>query len=410
MSTHPRTYSLGATAARVLLAATFLFAAYQKTVHPLSLAGVIARVVSPIQAPGLGEWLGVCVVVFEVALGLALLLGLGRNRTLGIVAGGLVVFSLAILRLLVERATTGCGCFGMPSLGASGRTDLLVALARNGCLLLVVAWVGLRDAEPSPAQPGLAASAQAPNSPPTRNAFTVVEVLVSLMVVSILISLAAPPLFRARENARGVALLATDRQVYVATQAYGGDFRDAFPFFATPGDPFGPKIMRGQSVAVDFFRGQSRMFVNLLWPAYLAEISGLAVDPPGSMQQAFGWPEGIIRSRLNLTYGCFSAAAYWAEAEPPTVPPDPLFSPSSWHDILFPARKGLLLDFGPVRGAVRDAFPRRWTMVAGDGAGGPAVFLNEADYLRATVARSLAAARVPILSTQDGLRGIDMPR
>ena len=63
-----------------------------------------------------------------------------------------------------------------------------------------------------------------------RNAFTLVELLVVIAVISVLASLLLPALARARNKARAVTCLNNERQLGLASQIYTDEFNDRLPY------------------------------------------------------------------------------------------------------------------------------------------------------------------------------------
>ncbi len=70
-------------------------------------------------------------------------------------------------------------------------------------------------------------------------AFTLVELLVVIAIIAILASLLLPALKRARERAKQVVCLSHQRQIYLATVMYHGDFQNLMPTTGVPKRAFG---------------------------------------------------------------------------------------------------------------------------------------------------------------------------
>jgi prepilin-type N-terminal cleavage/methylation domain-containing protein/prepilin-type processing-associated H-X9-DG protein len=72
-----------------------------------------------------------------------------------------------------------------------------------------------------------------PSRPP-RAGFTLVELLVVIGIIALLIAILLPSLAKARAAARDVACLSNLKQIGVAFQIYGNDFKGVWPKPATP--------------------------------------------------------------------------------------------------------------------------------------------------------------------------------
>lgn len=62
-----------------------------------------------------------------------------------------------------------------------------------------------------------------------KHGFSLIDLLVSIAVMVVLISILAPSLFRAQESARRVRCASNVRQIGIAIQTYASDYRDRLP-------------------------------------------------------------------------------------------------------------------------------------------------------------------------------------
>ncbi|BDI34326.1 hypothetical protein CCAX7_63770 [Capsulimonas corticalis] len=69
-----------------------------------------------------------------------------------------------------------------------------------------------------------------------RQAFTLIELLIVLAIMSILAGIILPVVARAREAGRRTQCLSNLRQISLAAQVYSQDYDDKFPFGGDPGD------------------------------------------------------------------------------------------------------------------------------------------------------------------------------
>lgn len=261
----------------------------------------------------------------------------------------------------------------------------------------------------------ISGSSRNPRSWPCgRTGFTLLELLVVLSIISILLSLLVPTLLHARGEARRVQALATMQQVWIGMALYGGDFREAFPFLATPGRPRAPLIVNGADLSDAqgvYFRPQAEY-----WPSVVRKyFSGRPLlpevpcfEPRGT---SFGLPkdrdDDVLWTRFWLTPNAFAAPEFWADNQPPRNPA--YFRATRWDEISFPSQKGVLLDIGNSEwgdtkynyGASPLELPI-WFSTA-DGA---SHVRRLKDMKRDTVGREGLGA-LPVLTTRYGLRGRD---
>jgi len=127
------------------------------TVLRLGLAGVLlwsggAKVTEPKQAvmavqayeilpTGLGEFVGYALPLFELALGLALLLGVA-TRISAVVGGALMTaFVVGVASAWARGLSIDCGCFGGGGAVAEGEANYLPVLLRDAGFAAMAAWL-----------------------------------------------------------------------------------------------------------------------------------------------------------------------------------------------------------------------------------------------------------------------------
>ncbi len=114
--------------ARLGLAGVLGFAAYTKRIPELSVQSVEAY---QLFSPGVAEFIGYTLPLFEFALALLLVVGLA-TRYVGAVAGLLmIVFIAGIISAWVRGLTIDCGCFGTGGEVAPEETRYEVDIARD---------------------------------------------------------------------------------------------------------------------------------------------------------------------------------------------------------------------------------------------------------------------------------------
>lgn len=127
------------------------------TVLRLGLAGVLlwsggAKVSEPRQAvmavqayeilpTSVGEFVGYALPLFELALGLALLLGVA-TRISAVISGALMTaFVVGVATAWVRGLSIDCGCFGGGGAVAEGEANYLPVLLRDAGFAAMAAWL-----------------------------------------------------------------------------------------------------------------------------------------------------------------------------------------------------------------------------------------------------------------------------
>lgn len=176
-------------------------------------------------------------------------------------------------------------------------------------------------------------------------AFTLVETLVAIAVLTVLIALVAPALSNARQAADRTHSLAKLRNLGHRFGAYSADFADAFPYSTR--ETLHPITAPGYAIAFGHFQ------VTMSWPLMMPDLiaAGHASTAPHlapkvtrqhvtvSVDQT-GKPIWLTSS---YAYGLSFVAdpAVWVEGVGAS---DALLRPVRTHETIFPARKVLLWD------------------------------------------------------------------
>ncbi len=166
-----------------------------------------------------------------------------------------------------------------------------------------------------------------------RRAFTLVETLVSIVVVMLLTGILVASLSEVRRSGREAATLSNLRQHHAVFSAYSGDYADCWPLLITP--PRDPGALTGSSgiVLAEPYFGQ-----HVSWTGYMAD--GYYA---GGSAAIFESPVG--GNGVAYYYGCSFIARpeYWTgEARPSAT----LWGATRHSDVSLPSEKALLLDYG----------------------------------------------------------------
>lgn len=395
-----------------VLAFVFFAASASKVVDPVGVVRVLHFL-----TPGAAHhaWIGVVfpgvVAGMEVSLGLALLIPSMRRVGLAGAAVALAAFTVVLVVLAASRGAPGCGCLTI--LGErSGEREALAGIARNVGLLCLVVWVRHPPGKGQPTRPGQGVVA-APQAGSVRSGFTLVEMLVSISVISLLIALSLPSLGRAKAAGQLASQISMARQMDASLLMYTQDYQDGFPYFGTPGDPWGPiRIrgweIRGMELSGPYFSWQRWLWLSAVMPEYFQAPLD-AIRPEGQaiyFGQVLGWPEFIVAADFQVTSTLFAAPKFWSD-DGGAAGADPRYlHQTRLSHVLFPSQKGLL--------GADLAGPSGWQvqpeMAVGLGDGSArAIAWREAQLAAPGVERPWGATGMVIDSTRDGLAGIDFP-
>lgn len=392
-----RPASLVWSALLLLAAGIFVWAGFTKLLSPWSFARVLAFLL-PHQLLG-GHVLAVLAVLigaFEVTLGASLVLT-NRSSPYIVALAALGVFSLALIVLWQSPNSPSCGCLGGLR-HRTGSADALTGLLRNGALATILVCLLVRHRARVPALNRQRTRAVAPG-------FTLIESLVTVVIVSVLLSLALPSLRKARERAVIAARTNTIQQLGSGLFLYSQDHRQSMPYFATPRDPLGPIRIRETELPPVYFKTQRWYWASVVVPDYV-DVPRHAIEPRGRaeyLQDVLGYPDFIIVSSYVITSTAFASPKYWARVDESEWNRNEYYVATRFDDVVFPSQKGLIIaDLTGSGGyTILDGIPV--SMADGSArAPGLAEFVPER-----AVERPHGATAFPVVATEDGLAGRD---
>jgi len=387
----------------MFVGAVFLIAAAMKAWNGYRFISVILYLLpEQLESFELARGLALGLIAWEATLGAVLLSGWIRGWSLSMLGITLLVFSGVLLYLLTRSDAPGCGCLGLFVAGKAAHADAWLGLLRNAGLLAILGVIA------SERRGVWAIGGASPGAKPTgaARAFTLVELLVSMCIIAVLIGLTLPSLGAAKYSAKQTRSLAMQRQLVGSVHAYAADFKESFPYMATPGQAVGGVSIRGFTIPVSAgcFSDQAWHWASVIVPDYLP-CDRAAVELPEARQylEYLGYPEHVIRSRYFISYNTFAGARYW-EQDHSGDPAD--LHATGMRDVAFPSRKGLILDtaigiLANERGAGRTAYCA--ALVDGSARAFDDSSVNDENL----VIPNYLPGRHPVLNTRRGLSGVD---
>jgi len=129
--------------ARILLGAIFLYAAYDKILHPEAFSAIVQNY--RILAPQLSNLAAIFLPWLEAVCGLALVAGILPRGAAAIATALMLVFIGALGFNLMRGLDVQCGCFSTSPAQGDVKTDLV----RDGAILIlaVITLLGTRKKE-----------------------------------------------------------------------------------------------------------------------------------------------------------------------------------------------------------------------------------------------------------------------
>lgn len=239
-----------------------------------------------------------------------------------------------------------------------------------------------------------------------RRGFTILELIISIGVLMLIISLAMPAFSRVRRGADNVRSMAAMRQMMFALNGYTTDHQMQYPYFAIPGSPQAPTSLYGVDLLDaqpgGHFLNQSAYWASLVLPY-------LSADPETSDVPAleefgrgpFDVQRRVVWCRYFMTHTVFASPAFWRGVEAPADLS--LLKGTRVTQMRNPARKGILLDIAAGAYSPRHLNTDTIFVAFGDSSVRPCDWHPQAPY----VSRPFSATAFPIMATEGGLEGTD---
>lgn len=254
-----------------------------------------------------------------------------------------------------------------------------------------------------------------PASRPRPSAFSLIELLVTIVVIATLIGLALPSIAGVKRNAGLAKEGNMARQLSLALTLYQSDHNDRFPFFGVPGEPLeylnidGVELKGGTSYPAHFFTHHRWYWASAIYPDYL-DVHRADIEPEWRREfyETLDWPERVISVNFQMTATAFARPEFWTEDDPFGIDAHTetyLLKHTTLADVRFPGQKGIL-GHNLFSSAGLPA-TREMTLAMGDGSVRWIDWLNELDLPGKSVKRPWGATGFNVDCTVDGLAGID---
>ncbi|MDX2147765.1 MAG: type II secretion system protein [Planctomycetota bacterium] len=345
------------------------------------------------------------VVAFEAFVGLCLLSTRAGGAIVVAVLAMLSVFSGALIIVALDERAPACGCFAGFLRDANAPQGAVFGLLRNAGLGAACVW--LLASRPRVPLPG--AGPRLSNLV-ARRGFTLLEVLVCISIATVLAALLASSLGPLRGHVRTTDANALLRQSVVVLDQYASDSRDAFPYFHTEADPYGPVVLPTCELPASnlgYFRCGIFWWPNAI-PSYVDPgfLQQLRLDPTSNpFADTYAIPQDVHCSRVGLSATVFADPALWTRSGQVERSDWPLFRGVHAYEVTFPSSKGLVADF---RSALFDPVaPQRELALNAAAVDGSVRSLAFEENSPRVVNRGLGAAPFEVISTLGGVRGRD---
>jgi prepilin-type N-terminal cleavage/methylation domain-containing protein len=397
----------------MLVGLVLLAAAGLKMASPLQSLTAVLHAADPVVSlslPGAAV-LAVLLIGVETALGALLITGpTGPARTC--TAALLTLFAIILVLRFTQPGAPSCGCLGQ-ALAESAPSQAWWDAARNLAFAAALLLIGA----PRPRPTGSAGAAH-PVAPRGARAFTILELLVSVVIIGVLLALMFPALVAVRRQAQIIRSHAHLRQVFVATHAYTEANRDTFPRFEALGGSWDYIRHRSLVIQSSYFSAHQVLWMALVAPddpAFHAMAARLSYAERTSPEYEDDEPLSFYR---------FYTSTFWMS---PTLVADPsVFDEpiSRWtsidspallrgvrsFEITHPSRKGLFVDLPLMFSLLdpsRSESPPPIIAVFADGSAATYAYDKEFENKNVVHVRGGQIPYLPVLSTRHGVRGVD---
>lgn len=215
----------------------------------------------------------------------------------------------------------------------------------------------------------------------SHHGFTIIELLVSIVIIGVLIAILLPALAGARKQAKNTTILSSIRQAGVAVTDYTNEENGYFPY---RGKAHEPKDY--------YFRSQAKY-----WPTTLL---AHGVDLDGKLPRTRRTESKLIETFFWLTHAAHARPEYWGDDDS-VIENDLMYAGVRIDEALFPSRKGMLIDVAFNEESIGAS------VCFLDGSASFIPFNKTPLYIESDLRRPLSATPWHVLTTPDGIRGID---
>jgi type II secretory pathway pseudopilin PulG len=283
---------------------------------------------------------GVAMAVVNLELLVTVPWFLGLSRTASPVGAVvlLVLFSIAYAAHHLLGHRVSCGCFGQLRMLEALDHQAPLVLARNALLTLML-MTGLILGHQNRGRPGLNTPARCGIAPTRPNAFTLIESLMLLAIITILIALTLPSIGRSRDGAYETASLSNLRQHAMVFDLYTSDYQSIYPCFLAPDTDHEWVMLSGIGLEARGYFSQDALWALALADQYYeGEKYSRSFHPPLVVARDDGW------ERSWFTEYWYSSAfladpSFW-QYETRTGPEQ--WRPTRSDEVNFPSQKAIL--------------------------------------------------------------------
>lgn len=286
--------------------------------------------------------LALLIPLIELALSLMWLLRLRRHIAVAGIAGMIAIFTVAFAWQVATGKMPECGCFGAISSFLKGKDVAEVTLTRNMALLLALV---LAAALAVPIR--LPRAVVVATSSEGRRGFTLVELMITIVLIGVLVSMFLPALRGVRDRAREMRSCSNLHSHIGVFAAYAAEYKDYAPYFTDPEATY--TVIRcegfGVPLSIRYFMASNQWNYALADAYYNGAYDNDSFYAPA-------YPSGLGGNDLRTGpttyhYGCVFIA------EPAFWNPSTRAGPSQWRatrmsDVLYPGKKSLFASTYPL--------------------------------------------------------------